>query len=107
MFFGDIYTCLERTESKQMIKNSSILRKNSEVVEKFGEEELLLFDPILGRLFEINISGKRIWELCDGNHSIEEIIKILKEEFWDANEASIDVPQFLSTLLQFRLVEIC
>ena len=90
-----------------MIKNSSILNKNSNVVEKFGEEELLLFDPMLGRLFEINVSGKRIWELCDGNHSVGEITRMLKNEFSDADKAQIDVPKFLSTLLKFRLVEIC
>ena len=90
-----------------MIKQSSILNKNSKIVAKFGEEELLLFDPMLGRLFELNISGKRIWELCDGKNSIEEITRVLENEFSDSNEAQIDVPEFLSTLLKFRLVEIC
>ena len=62
---------------------------------------------MLGRLFELNISGKRIWELCDGKNSIEEITRVLENEFSDSNEAQIDVPEFLSTLLKFRLVEIC
>ena len=90
-----------------MIKKSSILNKNSKVVEKFGEDELLLFDPILGRLFEINVSGKRIWELCDGAHSVGEISDTLKTEFSGSEKAQADVSQFLSPLLKFKLVEIC
>ena len=48
----------------------------------FGiKEEGIVYDSIRNHIHVLNASARRIWQLCDGNHRISDIISVLGEEF--------------------------
>jgi pyrroloquinoline quinone biosynthesis protein D len=63
-----------------------------------GETVLLDID---GReLMGVNDSAARIWKLCDGQHSIDQIVAALATEFAvDAATAAADVRAFVAELV--------
>lgn len=88
------------------IMDDLVLKKNENVVERFGEDELLLFDSSLGKLFEVNETGKEIWKLCDGKHTVKKIKESLRDEFGDIKDIDKDISDFFNKLLELNLVEI-
>jgi hypothetical protein len=58
--------------------------------------------------FFLNTTASSIWELCDGNHTIEQIAEIIGESFNKAvSQKSIirDIKKFLNELTRERLIE--
>ena len=87
------------------IKNNSILRKKDHVIERVAEE-LLLFDSSSGKLFELNDTGKAVWNLLNGKHTIEEIQKNIQKEFEKTSDIPKDLVSFITKLLELNLIEI-
>ena len=58
-----------------------------------------------GESFAINAVGRRIWELCDGMHTVQSIVELILEEF-EVDEATArrDVEGFVTQLFDFQLV---
>lgn len=71
------------------------------------DTEALVVDVKAGLLYPLNSVGARIWELSDGRRSVEEIVRILTEEF-DASEETIreDAVRFLAELAQAKLLSL-
>ena len=71
------------------------------------DTEALVVDVSAGTLYPLNSVAARIWALCDGARSIDEIVRTLASEF-DADEALIrhDAERFIDDLTTARLVEI-
>jgi coenzyme PQQ biosynthesis protein PqqD len=71
------------------------------------DTEALVVDVAGGTLYPLNSVAARIWELCDGARSVEEIVQALAQEF-DAAEAVIrqDAERFIDELAAARRVEI-
>lgn len=71
------------------------------------DTEALVVDAKGGLLYPLNSVGARIWELCDGALSVEEIVGVLALEF-DAPEATVraDAVEFVERLADARLVSI-
>ena len=70
-------------------------------------EEALLFLPGQDQGFTLNHSAKAIWELCDGQHSPEEITHILSEQFsCEAETLLPDVTNTLDQLTELGLIEV-
>ncbi len=71
------------------------------------DTEALVVDTRGGLLYPLNSVGARIWELCDGARSVEEIVGVLTLEF-DAPEATIraDAVEFIERLADAKLVSI-
>lgn len=69
------------------------------------EGEALVVDPKRGYLYPLNPVGARIWELCDGLHTVHGIVDLLVEEF-DADVATIrqDAGEFLDGLAAAGLI---
>ena len=44
-------------------------------------DETLLFDPANGAIHSLNATARRIWELCDGARSVDEIARALAAEY--------------------------
>jgi Coenzyme PQQ synthesis protein D (PqqD) len=82
---------------------TSIPCKASNVVERSGEE-LLLFHTGLGSLFEVNETGKRIWHLCDGRHSVQLIAQELVGSSEPRNPINGDVARFVRKLSKLGLL---
>ena len=79
--------------------------RNHDVVARPTAEALILLDPSSGEYFTLDGVGGRVWELCDGSRSVEEIATLLAEEY-DAPVARIraDVLELLVELHESRLV---
>lgn len=95
-----------------------ILQRNSEIVWRVekrrqqavldrldsGEEiedEGTVILLISGMMHQLNLLGGMIWELCDGNRSIEQVVAELHKEF-DVDVAILqaDVLEFVDELLE-------
>ena len=86
------------------IGDDLILRKKEDVIERSGEE-LLIFDSSVGKLLEVNETGKVIWSMLDGEHSVKEIKERIEDQFEDIHELDIDIRNFLTKLLELDLIE--
>ena len=60
-----------------------------------------------GLLYPLNTVGARIWALCDGARSVDEIVAALSAEF-DAPEPTIraDATAFIERLADAKLISI-
>ena len=73
-------------------------------------DELVLFATAPGdpaghisaneRAITLNASGKAIWELCDGRHSIDDILRALSSRYGDADGGLVD--DLSTALARFR-----
>jgi hypothetical protein len=71
------------------------------------DTEALVVDVKGGLLYPLNSVGARIWELCDGARSVDEIAGVLAAEF-EAPEATIrsDAVEFIERLAGAKLVSL-
>jgi len=61
----------------------------------------ILFDPDTGDAFGVNPIGVQIWKRLDGNHSVKDILKDLKEGYEDVpEEVEKDLQEFIKDLVQ-------
>jgi SynChlorMet cassette protein ScmD len=61
----------------------------------------ILFDPDSGDAFGLNPIGVHIWKRLDGNHSVKDIMKDLKEGYEDVpDEAEGDLQEFIEDMVK-------
>lgn len=79
--------------------------RGERIISRRADQTLILLDPDSGEYFTLDDVGGRIWELCDGSRSVDEIAAALAEEY-DAPPEQIraDVAELLSDLRDSRLV---
>lgn len=66
-------------------------------------EKFFLTDTHL--LFEVNEIGARIYDLCNGNNSVDDIAhKIAKKYDVDVNEVKSDVNEYIANLLYKKII---
>jgi hypothetical protein len=70
------------------------------------DQSLLLYEKSRGLALPVNESGAEIWQLCDGTHSVDEIVEGLALRY-DAprNRIEGDAREFLAVLLQHGLLD--
>ncbi len=61
------------------------LRNQDYRLEKM-DEELLLFNPKTTNILYLNQTASLIWQLCDGQSNLQEMISLLKDSFPEAGE---------------------
>ena len=77
------------------IANSSVILR-----EEF-DDWAILFDPNSGDAHGLNPLGVFIWKRLDGKHTVEDILKELKEECEDVlPEAQSDIIEFIQELVK-------
>ena len=71
------------------------------------DPEALVLDTKRGTLYPLNSVAARIWQLCDGGRSVEEIVQVITAEF-DADQATIrrDAEEFFDQLVAAELISI-
>lgn len=63
--------------------------------------ELLLYNPINATTLHLNGSSAVVWEMCDGQRSVEAIVAVLQEAFPEqAGQISDDVVEVINDLQQ-------
>ena len=50
------------------------------------DEELLLFNPKTTNILYLNETASLIWQLCDGQRTLKEMISLLKDTFPEAGD---------------------
>jgi len=68
-------------------------------------EELLLFDPETGKLFEVNETGKEIWIMLEQEHQVIDVVKHIKDEFDCPSTVDQDIIHFLKSLIEMNFIK--
>jgi hypothetical protein len=97
VFFGD--------DSLSEFALNLVLRPNPEVIAKRLDQTTVLVDISTSRIFELNETGTRIWELLGQGLNVEQIVQHLVSEFEVADsEAAEELKTLLSQLRDQGLV---
>lgn len=84
-----------------------VVRKSSKTAWRTIAGEGVILDLDSKMLRGLNPVGARIWELVDGERSVEEIGEQIAKEFdVDPSRAQADVEAFVNDLLARQLVEV-
>ncbi|MFQ5950934.1 MAG: PqqD family protein [Candidatus Geothermarchaeales archaeon] len=92
--------------SQLIITDDSVPSRNNDVIERFGEEDLLLFHSSFGKLFEVNRVGREIWSKCDGSLTVRKIKKEISGRFSSSDTVGEDVERFISRLFDLNLIHV-
>ena len=86
-----------------LMDKSTVLAKNPAFHMEILDGEALLYSSQHTRVVSLNQTAYVIWEMCDGQKSLEFIIKVLCEAFPEsAQNIPQDVNQALSLLLEHQ-----
>jgi hypothetical protein len=85
----------ENTVSYHYIQNPDVVLREEET------EGGLLFNPDTNDVVVLNTTGLFIWNLCDGNRGIPNILEALRRDFDDVPEDQVDdhVQGFITHLI--------
>ena len=64
-----------------MMNRESCPKRMEQVIVQKASNDLLLFNMDDGNYYSLNDIGGRIWELCDGNHSVSQFVVALAAEY--------------------------
>ncbi len=80
-------------------------RKNVRAIQVEGET--MLHDPAVQKVYVLNLTAALIWSLCDGDHTLEQMVDAVKTQFSQTTEADIsqDVDQTLAWFSEYDLLE--
>ncbi len=71
--------------------NQQLLQQRPKAKEEYRLEEidgeLLLYSPASTRSIYLNTSASVIWQLCSGEHSVEQIITLIQESYPEARDS--------------------
>jgi hypothetical protein len=88
-----------------MINRESCPKRMEQVIAQKAANDWLLFNMGDGSYYSLNDIGGRIWELCDGNHSVSQVVVAIAAEY-DAPPAVLekDVVELLEGLQDGKLI---
>ena len=84
----------------------SHLRRNEQVVTQAAADAFFLFDLSQGEYYSLNDVGQRVWQLCDGSRSVNDLVSVICQEFEAPTEAiETDLLELLADLMAAGLLE--
>ena len=87
--------------------NAPIPRQKPGVLMQEAAGRVVLLDTVGGEYFAMDEVGGRIWSLCNGRQTVDEIAARICEEFdTDMNTARKDLDEFIEELVRERLLSI-
>ena len=89
------------------LSGTDLLLRHTEVDRNpLPDQTVLLFQKDTSLAVPVNQAGAAIWEMCDGAHSLDQIVDKLAETY-DQERSRIeqDVRTFLNELMRLGLVE--
>lgn len=82
----------------------SIPRRGDDVTASVSAGEAVLMLPARGQIKVLNEVGTRVWELIDGNRSIDQVVAVICKEYdVDPDRALSDTLAFIDELVAKRL----
>jgi hypothetical protein len=93
--------------SGEELAGSDLLFRRGEVdANPLPDETVLLFQKDTSLAVPINQVGAAIWEMCDGAHTVDQIVDELVEIYdQDRSRIELDVRTFLDELIRLGLVD--
>jgi trimethylamine:corrinoid methyltransferase-like protein len=86
------------------MKNESIVKRGEDTPWNIVDDEVVLLNLDSGHYYSLNESGRRVWELLDGENTIPDIINTICEEFdVEQQEAAKDINTLIDELLKEKL----
>jgi pyrroloquinoline quinone biosynthesis protein D len=88
-----------------MINRESCPKRREQVIAQKASNDFLLFNMDNGSYYSLNDIGGRIWELCDGNRSVSQLVAAIAAEY-DAPTAVLekDIVELLEGLQEGKLI---
>lgn len=85
---------------------SSVPRRSDAVVEQRASESLVLVQIDSGRYYALDGTGDRIWQLCDGQRTLDEIVAAVSAHYGeDPATVRADAAELLEQLAAEGLVD--
>lgn len=80
-------------------------RKNVRTIQV--EDELMLHDTVAQKVYALNPTATVVWSLCDGAHTLEQMVTAVKTQFSNTAQANIpqDVGQTIDWFNEYGLLE--
>jgi coenzyme PQQ synthesis protein D (PqqD) len=90
---------------KEITNFDSCPRRKEQIIAQKGSSDLLLFNMDNGSYYALNEVGSRTWELCDGTHTVAQLLCILAKEY-DASAEILqaDILELLEDLRSQNLI---
>lgn len=86
------------------MKSSVIVKRGEDTPWNIVDDEVVLLNLDSGHYYSLNESGRRVWELLDGENTIPDIINAICEEFdVEEQEATKDINTLIDELLKEKL----
>lgn len=78
------------------------------VLREEGSDGALIFQPDTNQIKVLNATGLFIWQRCDGNHTLSDLITALLVEFEGAPESEVaqQVEGFVESLVQGQFISV-
>jgi len=70
------------------------------------DDELLLYHPAKTKAVYLNETAALVWQLCDSNRSVSDIVSLLEENYPESDSIKGDVEKTLQELQETGAVEI-
>jgi Coenzyme PQQ synthesis protein D (PqqD) len=88
-----------------MINLESCPKRGDQVIAQKAAHELLLLNMEDGNYYSLNEIGGRIWELCDGNRTVSQVVAVLAAEY-EAHYSTLesDVIELLEGFRKGKLI---
>ncbi len=88
-----------------MQNNHRVIKRAEDIPWNVVDDEVVLLNLDSGHYYSLNESGRRIWELLDGENTIPDITSVICEEFnVDQEKAVKDINELIDELLNEKLV---
>ena len=87
--------------------NATVVKRSPEAVFRVIDGEAVIVEPGRGLVNVVNGVGTRVWEWMDGVRSLDDIARLVCDEFEvTPEEATRDILEFVNELIENKLVEI-
>jgi hypothetical protein len=81
-------------------------RKNAETIFREEGDEGIVFNPETSEILVLNTTACFIWHLCDGRHTIQDIVAALRGDFEVSEENALrDINHFFVQLEKKKFLE--
>lgn len=80
-------------------------RRRERVLVQHAADQCILLDVDSGNYYALDEVSGRIWDLCDGDHSVSAMVEAIRQEYEaPADDVEADVLAFLGEMAGERLV---
>lgn len=87
------------------MKHQTSIIRNSALVARELEDELLILDFEKGRLYTLNSVGRNIWEYIKTKKSLRDIVNFVQKKYaLSSKKATHDVREFIEMALKDNLL---